>query len=72
MSGSAKSTTWASISQMFVLIIAFLLHHSLPFLQLPYLIDGDKKITQTHVITRYLGMKHGLGRCQVLTLTLLF
>nr|ACR61712.1 26.5 kDa glutathione transferase recombinant protein [synthetic construct] len=31
------------------------------FPNLPYLIDGDKKITQSHVITMYLGKKHGLA-----------
>ncbi|VDM25130.1 unnamed protein product [Hydatigera taeniaeformis] len=31
------------------------------FPNLPYLIDGDKVITQSHVITMYLGKKHGLA-----------
>ena len=35
------------------------------FSQLPYLIDGDKKLTQSHVITMYLGKKHGLGESYV-------
>ncbi|VDO10737.1 unnamed protein product, partial [Rodentolepis nana] len=31
------------------------------FPNLPYLIDGDTRITQSHVITMYLGKKHGLA-----------
>jgi glutathione S-transferase len=30
------------------------------FLQLPYLIDGEHKITQSNAIMRYMGRKHGL------------
>lgn len=35
-------------------------NHGLDFPNLPYYIDGDTKITQSHVILRHLGRKHGL------------
>ncbi|KAG8451135.1 hypothetical protein GDO86_003411 [Hymenochirus boettgeri] len=32
----------------------------LPFPNLPYLLDGDVKLTQSNTIMRYIAMKHGL------------
>jgi len=59
MIGSVKSINSAWVSSIIdSLALTHITHLDLP--NLPYLIDGDLKLTQSKAIVYYLGRKHGL------------